>query len=134
MSVFSVPVLETLGWLVLHEREVRFLLFNSKAPVKNFPLSCNIALPCLLLLLLLLRLHGQLFELVTIHLHVRADDLVCDGCNCLVPVLLLGAIKQALHDDWIRFLDVVLHELLDHLRVEQKECALSRLVVHPLAS
>ena len=66
--------------------------------------------------------------------HVYIFDLVCDGRNCLVPVLLLGAIKQALHDDWIRFLDVVLHELLDHLRVEQKECALSRLVVHPLAS
>ena len=118
--VASVSTLEALRRFVLHERESRFLLFDTQTPVKKVPLACIFSLLGLLLLLLLLCLNSQLLELVTIHLHVRTDDLVSDGCDCLVPVLLLRTVEQALNNDRVSLLDVVPHELLDHVRIKKK--------------
>ena len=55
----------------------------------------------------------QLFKLFTVHIHVGADDLVCDSGHSLVPVLLLGSIEEASDDYRVRFLHIVLDHLLD---------------------
>ena len=77
--------------------------------------------------------HGQLFKLVTIHLHVGANNLVGDRGNRLVPVLLLRAVQQPLHYDWIRPRHVTFHKFLDCLWVKKEKGTLGSLVMHALA-
>ena len=100
-SHYSVLWLKSFGRLVLDKWEVRLRFFDSKATIQEFPLGSIVLLPILFLFLLLLRGHGQLLKLITIHFHVAANDLIGDGSHRLVPVLLLGSIEQASHDDWV---------------------------------
>ena len=119
--------------MVLNQREGRFLSFYPEALIQDIPLLFDLILSILLLFLLLLRLNCELFELVAIHFHVGAYDLVSDGGYGLIPVLLLRAVEQALHNDWVCLLNVVLYQLLHCLRIQKQQGALSRLIVHSLA-
>ena len=87
--VRSVLVLEAFRWLVLNEGELRLGLLEAQAPIEQLPLGTVLLLAILLLLLLLLGCHCELLKLVSVHFHVRADDLVRDCSHSLVPVLLL---------------------------------------------
>lgn len=88
----SFIVLKALRWLVLYEWELRGFGVEAQPAIELVPLGAKLSLPILLLLLLLLGCHSQLLELLTVHFHVGADDLVGYRRDSLVPVLLLGAV------------------------------------------
>ena len=88
----SFIVLESLGWLVLDEWELRWLLLHAESPIDLVPLGAQLALSILLLLLFLLGCNGQLLELLAIDFHVGADHLVGYRRDGLVPMLLLRAV------------------------------------------
>lgn len=121
------------GWLVLHQRELRGFGLHSEAPVQLVPLRTIVPLLAKLLLLFLLGRNCEFFELIPVHLHVGANDLVCDCGHSLVPVLLLRPMQQALHHDGVSPVHASLHELLNYFRVEEQQRTLGCLVVHPLA-
>ena len=128
----SVFALEALRRLVLHQRKLRRGLFDAQAPIQHVPLGGVILYLTRLLLLLLLRSHGQLLKLVSVNFHVRANHLVRDCRHSLIPVLLLRAMEQSLDNDWVGLRHIVLDQLLNSLRVKHKESTFGGLVVHAL--
>ena len=92
LMMCSFVVLESLGWLVLDEWELRWLLLHAESPIELVPLGAQLALSILLLLLFLLSCNGQLLELLAIDFHVGADHLVGNRRDGLVPMLLLRAV------------------------------------------
>jgi len=60
--------------------------------IELLPLVLNFFLSILLLLLLLLGLDRKFFKLISIDLHVGANDLVGDRGDRLVPMLLLRSV------------------------------------------
>lgn len=60
--------------------------------IELLPLVLNFFLSILLLLLLLLGLDRKFFKLISIDLHVGANDLVGDRGHRLVPMLLLRSV------------------------------------------
>ena len=85
-----------------------------------------------MLLFLLLGLHGQLFKLVPIQLHVRSYDGVGDRRDSLVPVLVLAALEQSLDHDWVCLIHVRFDYSEYKFAVEEEKGALRRLIVHAL--
>jgi hypothetical protein len=81
---------------------------------------------------LLLRLGGNLLELVAVDLHVRPDQLVCYRGHCLVPVLTLLGYQKPPNNDRIALLHTRLYQFLNHIRVQEEQRLLRCLVVHPL--
>ena len=69
----------------------------------------------MLLLLLLLGSHCELLELISVHFHVRSDDLVRDRSHSLVPMLLLGAIEKALNNDRVGLDHILANHFLHRL-------------------
>ena len=129
----SVSPLETLRRLVLHQRELRRSLFDAQAQIQHVPLGGVFFYSTCLLLLLLLRGHSKLLELVSVDFHVRSDHLVRDCRHGLIPVLLLRAMEQSLDNDRVRLCHIVLDQLLNSLRVKHKKSTFSCLIVHALA-
>lgn len=83
--------------------------------IELLPLVLDFFLSILLLLLLLLGLDRKFFELISIDLHVGANDLVGDRGDRLVPMLLLRSIQQSLHDNRVSLRHISLHHLLNSL-------------------
>ena len=88
-------------------------------------------LPVLVTLVIL----GNLFELLSVYLHVGSHYSHCDSVNSCVPVL-IGApicIYQASYNNWVSFLEVGAHQLLNDFVVQEQKSTLSSLVVHILS-
>jgi len=100
--------------------------------MQGVPLLFNILLFGFLSFGLLLRLGGNLLELVAVDLHVRPDQLECYRGHCLVPVLILLGYHEPLNNDRIALVHTGLDQFLDHIRVQEEQRLLRCLVVHPL--
>ena len=123
---------ESFRWLILHKRELTRHFFNFVLAMQGVPLLFDVQLLRFLGFGLLLRLGGNLLELVAVDLHVRPDQLVCYRGHCLVPVLILLGYQEPLNNDRIALLHTGLDQFLDHIRVQEEQRLLRCLVVHPL--
>lgn len=82
------------------------LSLEGRPLVLNFPVALDLDA------LLLLRLYGQFFKLISVHFHVSPDDWERNCCYWLVPVRLLGATEESSHNDRVGNADVVFNDAL----------------------
>ena len=86
--------------------------------VDLFPSLFNLLLFAKFVAVVFLGLLSDLFEALSVHVHVGADHTVGDSGHCLVPVLLLAVVHEALYDDGVCLGHIGLDYLLYRIRIQ----------------